>query len=401
MFGTIIAVIIAILIHFSTIETTANLTIFGIIIAAVATLFLIIPMLVFGLSWSPLQKAEQKLTPKVSNLFMKDWIIRGSLFFLLLFPLISFAMSIDLLLLNSGNPKIFIALWIILLGISLDVLFLLIRRISGYLDPFYIANLFSKEAHRSIQNDHEIELCEWIDALSEISIKAIERNSLSLCNNVDGELQRITSSFLESARSLTHQEPDKETEARGIVDKVSYTLFFSLQRLEMINDKAIERKIEPVCSNLVATVGKIVISAAKYDISMASYPLHFLGRFALNAQKNGITEVGPKAICILFEVAKAILTESDVTYMELQDPYLTLVAQMQEISRVIFKQDKMMNIKILTQPFKDLKGLFATEKMAAHPDTPVILQAIDRVIAEFDALEAVMRTMPPMPNLEA
>lgn len=37
--------------------------------------------------------------------------------------------------------------------------------------------------------------------------------------------------------------------------------------------------------------------------------------------------------------------------------------------------------------------------MAKHPDTPVIIQEIDKVLEEFTILEQVMQTMPPIPEM--
>ena len=51
------------------------------------------------------------------------------------------------------------------------------------------------------------------------------------------------------------------------------------------------------------------------------------------------------------------------------------------------------------QPFKDLRALFQSEKAKDHQDTPVILQNIDRVLGEFEALQMVMSTIPPIPNI--
>lgn len=53
----------------------------------------------------------------------------------------------------------------------------------------------------------------------------------------------------------------------------------------------------------------------------------------------------------------------------------------------------------MLRPFQELKELFNNKVMEAHQDTPVIVQNIDRVISEFETLQAVLMTMPPMPNI--
>lgn len=401
MIGTLIALIIALLLHFSSIgqEAMPNLPILGIILIAIATSFLFLPTLVLALAWSPLQNAEHHLTPRISQLFLKDRQMKVIHIVLLLFSLLSYIMAIDTLFLNVFNKNIIISIWIVFLGVSLDVLYHMQRRISAYLDPFHIASMFTHEAQLSIQNDKEEELCDWIDALSEMAIRSMNRSSTSLCIQVNNELQHTMKIFLNSSKSISHSS-QKVTEKSEGIDTVSYTLFFLLQRLEMINTKAASQQLEPVCSHMVTVLGKIVIDSAKYDMSMPTYPLHFLGKFAVQAQKRGVSDVGPKAILTLVEVARIILNEIDVTYLELQEPFFSLISQMNDITKEMFREDKTMSIKLLTQPFRDLREMFTSEKMAGQQDTPAILQKIDATLAEYEALESVMKTIPPINLLQ-
>ena len=108
----------------------------------------------------------------------------------------------------------------------------------------------------------------------------------------------------------------------ALPSKVSFTLFYLFQRLEMINEKAVEKHLEPISSTVITSLGKIALYSAKYDISLASYPLLFLGKCAKRAQEKGLPEVGVKASLTLQEVGKSIPQEVDVKYLELQDTYL-------------------------------------------------------------------------------
>lgn len=403
MIATLISVLISAWLYYSTLgsQATPNANAMASVLIVVATLMLFLPVLATTLIWSPLQQAEQRLTPRITDLFRKDFRLGVANAIMMLFAFISYASSIDFLFSGVLNKHLFLPLWLIFFGVSLDTLHYALKRIPAYLDPQFAVSEFSHEAERCVQEEREMELCQWIDSLSEVAIRAIQRSSLSLCNQICDELQKITRNFLHSSKSYGRQGEDRETKALGIQDKVSYTLFFILQRLEMIDLKAVEQRLEPVCSQLVNTAAKIVIASAQYDMSIAAYPLGFVGKFARNAQDNGIAEVGPKAICTFLEVARSLLTDIDVTYLELQDPFSTLIAQMNEISKEEFRQDKNISVKLLAQPFRELKELFTTAKMASHPDTPAILQMIDRILGEYDALETVMRTIPTIPETNA
>ena len=58
-----------------------------------------------------------------------------------------------------------------------------------------------------------------------------------------------------------------------------------------------------------------------------------------------------------------------------------------------------MNIRILSQPFYELRELFQSGKLANHQDTASIISNIDIVLNEFTTLETVMSTMPPVPQM--
>ena len=257
----------------------------------------------------------------------------------------------------------------------------------------------NQAAKSSIQNDRETELCDWIDAISEVTGKAIDRSSTSLANEGINELQLIAKNFLVSEKSFSHPIQNAESKKMGISDKISYTLFYLFQRFELINAKAIEKKLEPVCSNLISALGKITVYSAKFDISLVSFPVLYLGKFATQAQKNNLPEVGVKATLTLLEVAKTLINETDSAYLVIKDAYSSIITQMHEIAKEAFRQDRNTRIGLLTQPFRDLKELVTTGKIANHPDTTEIVSKIDNVLAEFDALEMVLKAIPPIPQI--
>ncbi|MBA3958269.1 MAG: hypothetical protein H0X51_07760 [Parachlamydiaceae bacterium] len=400
MLATLLSLLVAIYLYVSSIgaEVLPNLTLIGIALMAMATLFVLILPIMRALAWSPLQHAEANSTPHVVELYLRDKRLQFGHLVLLLFPLFTYAIAIDVLFLNVLNKNIVLPVWIVLLGFAIDAIHDSLKRTSNYLNPHYVTELFTQDALESVRDGEEMDLCHWIDALSEVSIRAIQRMSISLCNSACNELQRIMRQFFESSKSISHENQDSQSREMGITDKVSFTLLFFLQRLEMINTKAVEQRLEPVCSNLTSILGKVSVAAAKYDLSLVTYIMPFFGRFVLLAQSNHLNEVGVKASLTLVAVAKIIVNEVDLTYQELQDPFFSMINQITEISKETFRQDKTVKIQVLTQSLIDLKELFQSEKMASHRDTPAIIEQIDRKLAEFDAVEAVMRTIPPIPD---
>ena len=144
----------------------------------------------------------------------------------------------------------------------------------------------SNYSHKPPIQRSEKEDVDWIDALSETSIKAVERFNVSLCNEGLYELQSIAGNFLTSSKSISHHATDPQSEKIRNADKVSFTLFYFFQRMEMINDKAIEFNLEPCSSAVITNLGKIVVNAAKFDISLAASPIYIFGKYAKRLRKN-------------------------------------------------------------------------------------------------------------------
>lgn len=400
MVGTLLSIAFAVFLFLRPLAEPININYLAALIFAFSVpLFLLFPL---GLmvSWTPIQKAELNSTPRVMEMFRRDWHIRLVAIWAIFFLLITFVLMMDLLYMHFFTETWDLIIWIVLFGISIDISWHFIKRVLGYLNPLIVVNMFTREAKKSIQNNREVDLCQWIDALSEIAVKGLQRNSTSVCNLALDEEEEIGKMFLEASKSIAHREQDPESIALGIVDKVSYTMHYMYQRLDMIFDKALHGRFENSCTHIVTLLGKIAVSAAKYDVSLASAPLRFIGKCGKRALDAGLEETALTASCTLFEVGKAILTEIDISYYEIKDPFLSIINGTEILSKGAFKQDKSMNLILLIQPFKDLKTLFESGKAKEHQDTPIIVANIDRVIGEFEALRMVMATMPPIPVVD-
>lgn len=360
--------------------------------AVFAIALAICQFIVLSLAYLPMQRAEQSLTPRIIELFKHDhtisWIKRGILLatfipvFLVFFP-VEFLVS----------PWVF---GLAALGVSFDLLHLLISKILNYLNPYYLTKMITKSAEKSILQSREIDLCDGLESLSEISLKALNRFSTSLCNQSLDEMREVIRHFLSASKSIAVSDQEKQAQSLGITDKVSYTLFFFFDRLDMIYEKALEMHLTQVCSSILTLLGKVGLYAAKCDLTLVGYVVHYIGKFSAEAEKHHFSEVSLKGTCTLTALSKSIIDETQLTYMDLKDPFFSIITQLDEIAKTAFRQNKQTSIKFLTAPFEDLKKLFQSPKVAAHPDTPAIVKELDRVLAEWSTLETVLRTMPPI-----
>lgn len=400
MIGTLFSILIAIYIWYHPLssEPIQNTGYFAAVVFIISALFVSIQTAITLFAWGPLQKNEQNLTPRIVKTFKNDRNLKATNLFLLFFLFFTYILIIDALVIDLFSDQSLVVIWTLFLGISVDFLNHHLKRVMLFLDPFQVIELFSGHAQECVRGSKEAELCDWIDAISETSVKALTKNSTSLSIHAIEHLRDIAKNYLEVAKGITYKEQDAIK--FGGSDHVSYILFYLFQRMEMIFEEALKVRQEPVCSKVITILGKICIDGAKYDITVAGYPLHFLGKFALKAQQEGLQETGNRATLTLLELSKTIIKDVDLQYVEIKEFFLSILTNMHEIAKNIFRSDKTINVQILTQPFYQFKELFQTEKMAKHQDTDVIIRNITMVIEEFGALEQVLLMMPRPPQAQ-
>lgn len=384
MFGVIFSVLIAFALSFFSAFQAIDAQSFQMAALFLGPLFFILFVLTTLFALAPLQKIEQNFTPRLLELFRSDRHNRFIWIWFLFFTFSSLVLGFFQFKVGALNPQVMMIAWIVGLGITFDLYHHYLQRLFGYLNPYVIIRMLTDRAAEAVRSEDQGELCNYVDALAEVGVKSLSRTGTSLCGNSVDELQKISRIFLESVKNVGHDNSEQ----------VSYVLFYTFQRFEMIAAKAVEMRLEPVLTMLITSLGKMTINAAKCDLSLVSFPLYYIGTFSLASQEEELSEVGVHATCTLLSVGKEILESVDIQYAELQDPYFTLIDQLEQITKEMFRQDKSINIKILTQPFLDLRELFTDERMASHPDAAPIIADIDRVIDEFNNLELVMRTVP-------
>lgn len=398
MIGSIAGLLLGIYITYSTLEHSipSDISTLGKLLVIFPTGLILVYVLAYSWMLIPLQRAEHHTTPRLLEMFKKDPRLGFIHLGLTVLPLTAIAIGLDVTILHVISSAYLVGFWFLLVGVCVDLLIEFLRRILGYLNPFAATKLFREAAVRSIQNNKENDLYDWIDALSEVGNRALDQGGSSLCIEATNELSETLKVFLATSKGIGHIDQEQLSSPSAIDDKITFTLFYLFQRLEVIFNHALEKKSEPACSNVLSVLGKLTIESAKYDMSLASFPLQYIGKLSLQAHQQKLQDIGLKATCLYIEVAKALLTEVNISYQELQEPFFIMIHHMDALAKESFKQNKEIPIRALTQPFYDLKALFSEAPASTHQDAPVIIADIDRVIAEFDALELVLRTIPPL-----
>ena len=400
MFISILSLLLAFaLLWFPVQLTNVHAALFPLLFGLVGTAILIMFPLLNSFYLLPLQRLEERLIPRLFELYRQDKILNVSRFFVFLFSFFSFLLAGAFWFLDLPFKPIFLAIWIVAFGIALDFIRTGLKRTTNYLNPYRFINTFVHQAKHSIVVDKDRDLWGSIDTLAEIAIRSIKDGKMDLSMQVLNSFPPILESFFTSSKSITRINRDQEIKKETGRDEAGYTVFYLLQRIELINIKALENGLVTICSHIIMILGKIITACARFDLSTVAFPTHILGKLSLMSYRYQFNEVAALGTSTLLEVAKTIISDIDLTYAELKEPFDAIINNLNYIGQATFKKDKSINPKLIAQPFRELRELFQNKKVENLQDTPYILQHIDSVLAEYEALGQVMRTIPSMPEL--
>lgn len=352
--------------------------------------FMLLGVIGFSSVFGPLLKGE-KSTARLIEIFQQDRRQQFLLTLLLAWPL--FCLGTLLL------PSYAFPLLLLLIGLGSDLLRLFLNYLINYLNPFNIEFTLGKRAMSAIERDQDAELCDCIEALTEVTLKSIQGHTSALSNHAIDVLEKISKKFLSTTKSPLHPLQSPELKQQGVNDSLSYVLIFLLQHLESIYKAALDKKLDLVATHVITTLTKLASYSAQTDLSLAALPLHFVNQCTLNGMQKGLSDIGIKAILGLLEFAKSIPRQKDIAYQEIKTPMTILISTLDAITKESFKLNKEIKIQLLIEPFQKLKQILNEEPLRNHQDTPLLEQQVNRIIEEFRALETIMATMPALPKI--
>ena len=342
-----------------------------------------------------LVRLEQKSIPNLMSLLSNDnwlYIYRHAL---TVSVFISYFLSIAFVP-HETHRLWFFAIWWVLFGLELDLLKMNWTSLVNLLNPTHLVKEFEIVAKHAVQDGQDNKLWQTLDSLSEMALSGVHDNKISLSTQAIQAFPPIMHAFYNSSKSISRVTQDNQVQTQTGQDEASYTLFYLLQRLELINDRALTNRLESVCRHMIMVLGRIIVYGAKLDLSLVPFPMHFLTKFGLKAQQHHFNEVAELTVSTILEVAKAIVNETDLKFAELIEPFKSIIKGLESLAKGEFKQNKYTDMVTLVQALKDLRELITNPKIAEHRDTPIIQSEIDRALAEFQALEQVMGATPSL-----
>lgn len=358
--------------------------------AVTGALFLLLLVSTYLSLIRPLQWAELKATPRVSELILGDSFLKWLSLGLLALPLSSLVLAAGALPHNWLDNNSLFCIWLIFAGSSIDLLRTYSTRLSDYFNPAWVIKSIVQRGRLDIAHGRDNELCDWIAALIEVALMAMKRFGFSLCDRAIGGITALLQRFLEvNRRSLQTEAADAKVHQRTV-----YVLFYSFERLQLVYTHALQENFEPICNSIITSLGKISLLAAHGDPAKVNHVLHFIISMADSALEKGVVNIYTKANLTLVEVGKSILTEIDLSKTDMQDSLYSLVGHLETIAKNFFRRDKEMSIAVLTQPLRDLKAMIKEHPLVERADMRKALTALDKVLEDFENLQLVLNTMP-------
>jgi hypothetical protein len=343
-----------------------------------------------AITYIPRVRAQKYLPTTISSLVRKNPLVVLAHVYTFVFPLLSLALA--------GIHTIWaLALWFVLLALAIDSFGYYLRKISATFSSSTGLEAIYNNAVKTLPKDNTSELCESFDALSEVALKSIDTKSILNGKEAIEYIRELSQEFFRETRKKKFTV-DSTGKNLDVSDRVNFTLSYLIQDFDMLYSKVINEGIEPVANEIILSLGKIALYAARADVSFAQIPLRTLGKYALFAQHKGYSDVVFRAIITLNQVGRLFLTEQDVLLQDLKEIFLTIVSLLEDITKDSFKRDKSTKISVLQQPFNDLRAALKDPRLANRDDIQVIDADIGRVLGEFDALEMVVGGMSAVPD---
>lgn len=391
MLATLIALTLSLLFYFWPVAISQETV--AIVLACTGGAFLLMFTFLVALLLGPLQRATSEISPRVGQLLQKNRRLWWMLVWMAVLPLASLAAALFV----QTEPvwgHLLLGVWLFFTGVSIDFVRAFFRQVLIYFSPMEFVDLVVERAKQAVWSGDDKDLAQLVDALGEMALRAVARRSPSFASYcVEGMSLSIQRFFEVHRRALQAATPDAEIHQRS-----NYLLYFAMERFEMVFGDALRSRLDTVCNYVEHSLGRVAVMAAQGDALKAAPPIRLIGTLAQQALHQNVDEIAVKANVLLVELSKMILREVDLAKFTVQEALIPVVNQLEDIAKGSFKKNKESDIKVLTHPLRELKNVLGAESLAGRDDVTTVTKAIESVLGDFQNLELILHTIPPIPQ---
>lgn len=337
------------------------------------------------------QSAQRHAMPRLIEILQQDRRLIAAQMFLLIFCLGSFLFPLAVMLKITGLHLC----WIIGLGIALDCLWYVQKRVENYLDPSFAIQMLTKKVKKGAGSLKFRLVRKGFDGLSEVTLLAIRQGHVIEAEHALDAMEDVVCSDIIGIGKKGMPLQDDWSK------RLNYSLGYFMDPYRTLFLGALEEGLESVASRIVLSLGNICHTVCQCDPSAAVLPLHTLGGFAAYSQDEGYDDVMVKASLTLQELARIVAQAEEVKNVGAALFFQKIVSHLHHLAEEEYKKDKSISLDLITAPFRGLKesleGLGSEER---HPESDQMVAAVDQVLGEFEALELVLQKMPGLPPKE-
>lgn len=391
MTGTLLSLIAAIFFGLHAFETGWQPSFASPFFFVTSLLFVFVAFLGTAFVWKSVLRIQTKAMGGAQELYMKDGRLHLSLCYLFAFTLF----SLYLTLAQPQSAMVFY-LWLVAFGAGFDLLCLYFRRSFQYTSVPFLLEMTAHDLEKAVKNNDEAKAFEWLEVAIDACAKATRKQHIRLASTALNGVQMLMERYcLQLARSEMMFRPQNGS---GItfLDKVNSMCIFVSERLMWVFEAALDERVAPIAENIIGQFGKMSVFFARHNPDVASIPLSFLekcSRIAKNAEQYDLLI---RISLTLSETSKQLLAYTKERNESFRDLIMTSIGGLEQVVKMIYKQNREVNVALLMQPFAEIGEFIGSDKMQAFPNRDDVIKEIRRILTEFQALQVVTKNVETM-----
>ncbi len=339
------------------------------------------------LCWSSIQRAEQKVFPRVSELICKDYGLCIALIEIVIFLLYSLYMVTTVP--EAGVPLVSFLLWIVLLGISIDCTYFFTTRFFRYTQHPFLLRRVDRQVVKLVRAGKDKEAFQWMETTIEVVARAADRKNIHIAKDALRATLSMCEHFVKEA-STAGVLRSVEQSGPSLLDEVSYLSAYICRRLDWLGTLAAQNHFDPISEDIVNTLGKMSLFFARYNPQIAKLPLLFIERAAKTMLQQERDELATQFSCTLSEVAKGLIILSYEKQESRKETVIAAIQHLEAITTLVFQKNRNTNPALLMQPFAEIAQLLGNSLYAAIADREVIISELRRILQSYGALEQII-----------
>lgn len=389
MTGTLLSLIVAIFFGLHAFQTGWQPPFNSPFFLVTSLLLLFMAFLGTGFVWKNVLRTQTKVMGSAQELYMKDGRLQLSM--CCLFAFVLFSLYISLAAPISGA---LFYLWLGGFGAGFDLLRFYLKRSFQYTSVPFLLQMTSRDLEKAVKNKDEAKAFEWLEVAIDACAKATRKQQIRLASTALNGVQMLMESYvMQLARSEMLLTPQNGSSGITFLDKVNSMCIFVSERLIWVFEAAVDERVVPIAENIIGQFGKMSVFFSRHNPDVAAIPISFLekcSRIAKNAEQYDLLI---RISLTLSETSKQLLAYTKERNESFRDLIMTSLGGLEQVVKMIYKQNRDVNVALLMQPFAEIGEFIGSDKMQAFPNRDEVIKEIRRVLTEFQALQVVTKNV--------